>query len=363
MRISIAMAMILIAGQAAAQERVNVQVAGHELSVPRGFAVDVYAANVRHARMMALGPDGVPYVAETGPGLVVKLPDANHDGRADTVIVVASGLNRPHGLAFRGDTLYIAETNRVVKLVPGQSEPRVVIPSLPAGGMHFTRSIVIGPDNKLYVSAGSDCNVCTEDDRRRAAVTRYNLDGSGMELFATGLRNSVGLAFNPATHELWASNNDRDNLGDDVPPDRVNILKRGKFYGWPQCWLPGHANPEYQGADCSHVEAPALTLPAHAAPLGIAFYTGSTFPAEYHGDVFVAGHGSWNRSTPIPGQVYHAHVHGSHADSAQVFLSGFRPQGQDAWERPVGLLVLPDGSMLVSCDSPGMVLRVHWVGR
>ncbi len=359
---AVALLTALAAPSALSAQLVPVQVAGHELQVARGFAVDVYAPHVEHARLMALGPDGVPYVAETGPGRVVKLPDANHDGKADTVIVVASGLNRPHGLAFRGDTLYIAETNRVVRLVPGRGEPQVVIPSLPPGGMHFTRSIAIGPDDKLYVSAGSDCNVCTEDDRRRAAVTRYNLDGSGMELFATGLRNSVGLAFNPTTHELWATNNDRDNLGDDIPPDRINILKQGKFYGWPQCWLPGHANPEFAHADCSHVEAPALTFQAHTAPLGLAFYTGTAFPAEYRGAVFVAGHGSWNRSEPVSGQVLVAQVRNGRPDSARVFITGFRPHGE-AWERPAGLLVLPDGSMLISCDSPGMILRVHWVGR
>ncbi len=345
-------------------QMVTVQVAGHELQVPRGFAVDVYAAQTPDARLMALGPDGVPYLAETGEGRVVKLPDANHDGKADSVIVVASGLTNPHGLAFLGDTLFIAEGNRLVKLVPGHAEPQVVIRDLPCCGGHFTRSVVIGPDRKLYVSAGSSCNICDERDRRRAAVTRYNLDGSGMEIFATGLRNSVGLAFYPGSHELWATNNDRDNLGDDVPPDRINILKQGRFYGWPQCWLPGRANPEYRSADCSRVEPPALTFQAHAAPLGIAFYTGTAFPAEYRGDVFFAEHGSWNRSVPVGYQVMHAHVRGAHPlPPAEPFVTGFRPAGQEAWERPVGLLVLPDGSVLVSCDSPGMVLRVHWVGR
>ncbi len=357
-----AIALSLFPTFALSAQMVTVQVAGHELQVPRGFAVDVYAAHTPDARLMALGPDGVPYLAETGEGKVVKLPDADHDGKADSVIVVASGLTNPHGLAFLGDTLFIAEGNRLVKMVPGRTEPQVVIRDLPCCGGHFTRSVVIGPDRKLYVSAGSSCNICDERDRRRAAVTRYNLDGSGMEIFATGLRISVGLAFNPQTHELWATNNDRDNLGDDVPPDRINIIRQGKWYGWPQCWLPGRANPEYRNADCSRVEPPALTFQAHAAPLGIAFYTGTAFPAEYRGDVFFAGHGSWNRSVPVSGQVYHAHVRNGRPDSAEVFLTGFRPGGE-AWERPVGLLVLPDGSMLISCDSPGMVLRVHWVGR
>ena len=343
---------------------VPVQVAGQTVQVPPGFAVDVYAEGLRGARFMAQGPDGTPYLSITRAGRVVKLPDANGDGRADTVITVAERLNLPHGLAFRGDTLYVAENNRVVRFLPGSTSPEVVVPDLPARGGHFTRTIVFGPDAKLYVSAGSSCNICDESDPRRAAVLRYNVDGSGQEIFAHGLRNSVGIAFDPATGELWGTNNDRDNLGDDLPPDRINILHEGGNYGWPQCYLPGKNNPEYPTADCSVVDGPAIAFQAHSAPLGIAFSTGAQFPPAYRGGAFVAFHGSWNRSIPTGYKVVYVRQEHGRPVSVSDFLTGFRadPTAQP-WARPVDLLVLRDGNLLVSDDTGGYVFRVHYVGR
>lgn len=341
-----------------------VRVAGQTLQVAPGFAVEVYAEGLRGARFMALGPDGVPYLSITRAGRVVKLPDANGAGRADTVITVAQGLNLPHGLAFRGDTLYVAENNRVVRFRPGSTTPDVVVAGLPARGGHFTRTIVFGPDGKLYVSVGSSCNICDESDPRRAAVLRYNLDGSGEEIFAHGLRNSVGIAFDPATGELWGTNNDRDNLGDDLPPDRINILHQGVNYGWPQCYLPGKNNPEYQAADCSHVEGPAIAFQAHSAPLGIAFSTGKQFPPEYRGGAFAAFHGSWNRSIPTGYKVVYVRVQGGRPVSISDFVTGFLPDSSASpWARPVDVLVLRDGSLLVSDDFGGRIFRVHYVGR
>jgi glucose/arabinose dehydrogenase len=365
----IVLALVLAAAPlgAAAQEPgrlASVQVAGHTVQVPAGFAVDVYAEGLRGARFMALAPDGTPYLSITRAGRVVKLPDANGDGRADTVITVADGLNLPHGLAFRGDTLYVAENDKVVRFLPGAATPDVVVASLPGRGGHFTRTIVFGPDDKLYVSVGSSCNICDETDLRRAAVLRYNLDGSGEEIFAHGLRNSVGIAFDPATGELWGTNNDRDNLGDDLPPDRINILRRGLNYGWPQCYLPGNNNPEYPSADCSHVEGPAIAFQAHSAPLGIAFSTGTQFPAEYRGGAFVAFHGSWNRTVPTGYKVVYVRQENGRPVAITDFLIGFLPDPKaPPWARPVGALVLPDGSLLVSDDTGGYVFRVHYVGH
>ena len=351
-------------GQAPAGGRVEVQVAGHVLQVPQGFAVELYAEGLDNARFFALGPDGVPYLSQPRVGRVVKLPDANRDGRADSVVVVAQGLNRPHGLAFRGDTLYVAETNRVGRVVPGRAAPQVVVDGLPVGGNHWTRTVVFGPDGKLYVAIGSSCNLCNESDPRRAAVMRYDVDGGNGAVFARGLRNSVGLAFHPATGELWATNNDRDWLGDDRPPERINILREGRDYGWPRCNLPNVRNPEYPDADCSQVEAPAITFQAHSAPLGIAFYTGTQFPAEYRGDAFVAYHGSWNRSVPTGYKVVHVNVVSGRPESIRDFITGFMPAGGgSAWSRPVGLLVLADGSLLVSDDYGGRVFRVRYTGR
>jgi len=366
-RIVLGLLVAAVAPPAAAQAPaglVSVQVAGHTVQVPAGFAVDVYAEGLRGARFMALAPDGTPYLSLTRSGKVVELPDANGDGRADTVITVAQGLDLPHGLAFRGDTLWVAENDKVVRLAPGSATPEVVVPNLPGRGGHFTRTIVFGPDDKLYVSVGSSCNICDESDPRRAAILRFNLDGSGGEIFAHGLRNSVGIAFDPATGELWGTNNDRDNLGDDLPPDRINIVRRGLNYGWPQCYLPGKNNPEYPTADCSRVEGPAIAFQAHSAPLGIAFSTGTQFPAAYRGGAFVAYHGSWNRTVPTGYKVVYVRQENGRPVAISDFLTGFLPDPKaPPWARPVGLLVLPDGSLLVSDDTGGYVFRVHYVGR
>ena len=354
-----------LGAQAPAGGRTRVEVAGHPLQAIDGFAVSVYAEGLTGARFMVLGPDGVPYLSLTRQGRVVKLPDRDGDGRADSVITVARGLDIPHGLAFRGDTLYVAETNRVVRFVPGVTTPQVVVADLPHGDGHFTRTIVFGPrDGKLYVSVGSSCNICDERDARRAAVLRFNPDGSGGEVFAHGLRNSVGLAFDPATGELWGTNNDRDLLGDDLPPDRINILQQGGNYGWPQCYLPGHPNPEYPGADCGHLAEPALTFQAHSAPLGITFSTGTQFPPEYRGGAFVAYHGSWNRSVPTGYKVVYVRQEGGRPVSITDFLVGFLPDGvATPWARPVDVLVAKDGSLLVSDDYGGRIFRVRYVGH
>jgi glucose/arabinose dehydrogenase len=354
-----------VGAQAPAGGRTRIEVAGHSFQAIQGFGVSVYAEDLNGARFMVLGPDGVPYLSLTGQGRVVKLPDRDGDGRADSIVTVARGLSSPHGLAFRGDTLYVAETNRVVRFVPGVAAPQVVVPDLPHGGGHFTRTIVFGPrDGKLYVSVGSSCNLCDERDSRRAAVLRYNPDGSGGETFAHGLRNSVGLTFDPATGELWGTNNDRDMLGDDLPPDRINILHQGGDYGWPRCYLPGHPNPEYASADCSHLAEPAITFQAHSAPLGIAFSTGTQFPAEYRGGAFVAFHGSWNRSVPTGYKVVYVRVQDGRPVAITDFLVGFLPDGATSpWARPVGLLVARDGSLLVSDDYSGRIFRVRYVGH
>ena len=338
----------------------RVTVAGHDLFVPAGFKVSVFADNVGGVRGLALGPGGVVYASRPGKGSIVKLPDANRDGVADTAITVASGLNLPFGIAFRGDTMYVSETNGVKRFGPGAAQPVQLISGLPGGGNHWTRTLVIGPDNHLYVAIGSSCNICEEADPRRAAVVRYNLDGTGEQIFATGLRNSVGVAFNPSTGELWANNNDRDNLGDDLPPEHLNILKGGKFYGWPQCYLPNKPNPEYPDAKCAGVEPPAFLVQAHSAPLGLAFYTGTMFPSGYRGDAFMTYHGSWNRSVPTGAKVVRVHVQNGKPVSVEDFVTGWQLADGSRWGRPVGLLVLLDGSLLVSDDAGGRIWRITY---
>jgi glucose/arabinose dehydrogenase len=333
-------------------------VVGHTLYLRPGFHVASYA-DVGGVRNIVLGPGGVVYAARENAGKVVRVVDANRDGIADSVVDAATGLNRPFGIAFRGDTMYVGETSEIVRFVPGATAPQVVVPNLPTGG-HSTRTVVFGPDGLMYVSIGSSCNICDESDPRRAAVTRYNPDGSGEHRFATGLRNSVGLAFDPTTGTLWATNNDRDNLGDDKPPEHLNILQDGKWYGWPQCYLPGERNPEYPNADCSGVTPPAITFQAHSAPLGLAFYTGTAFPAAYQGDVFIAYHGSWNRSVPTGAKVVHVHVQNGRPVSIEDFVVGWQLPDGSRWGRPVAVLPMPDGSLLVSDDLGGKIWRITY---
>ncbi len=341
----------------------TVAIAGHSLYVPHGFKINIFAEGIGGVRTLVLGPGNLVYAVVSQSGTVVQLPDANNDGVADSAHTVLSGLRYPFGLAFRGDTMYVGESNQVDRFNPGSTTPTVVVPNLPTGG-HSTRTVVFGPDGKMYVSVGSSCNICDETDSLRAAVSQFDPDGSHGKVFARGLRNSVGLAFNPTTHELWANNNDRDNLGDDLPPEHVNILKDGKYYGWPQCYLPGKPNPEYPDANCATVEPPAITIQAHSAPLGLAFYTGTMFPAEYRGDAIMTLHGSWNRSVPTGAKVVRVRIQNGKATGVEDFITGWLPPGAAStsgrWGRPVSPLVLPDGSLLISDDDGGKIWRVTY---
>jgi len=343
----------------------TIPIAGHQLYVQSGFSVNLFATGLSGVRYLALGPGGAVYASLSDGGRIVRLPDANGDGVAEGPTTELSGLNYPFGLAFRGDTMYFAEMTAVQRLDPGATAPVTLVPTLPSGG-HATRTLVIGPDNLMYVAVGSSCNICN-DTPPRAAVTRYNLDGSNPHTFATGLRNSVGLAFNPATGELWANNNDRDDIGgndvamtDSLPPEHLNILRDGRWYGWPQCYLPGRRNPEYPMADCSNVEPPAITVQAHSAPLGLAFYTGTMFPAEFRGDAFMTYHGSWNRRVPTGAKVVRVRVQGGVATAVADFVTGWQLGNGSRWGRPVGLLVMPDGALLVSDDMGGRIWRVTY---
>src|SRR5256712_873402 len=335
-----------------------IAIAGQQLYVPSGFNVNLFAEGLDGARSLALGPGGAVFVTLSSDGEIVRLVDTDGDGVADARSTVLSGLSYPFGLAFRGDTMYFAEQNAVKRLDAGATTPVTLIPTLP-GGDHIARTIAFGPDNLLYLAIGSSCNVC-DDPLPRAAVTRYNLDGSNPHTLATGLRKSVALACHPTTGELWANNNDRDNLGDDLPPEHLNILRDGKWYGWPQCYLPGEANPEYPSADCSSVEPPALTFQAHSAPLGLAFYTGAMFPAEYQGDAFMTYHGSWNRTEPTGAKVVRVHVQNGQPTGIDDFVTGWQLPDGSRWGRPVSLLVMPDGALLVSDDWGGRIWRVSF---
>ena len=339
------------------------RVAGGALVLPDGFRIDVYAERIDGIRFLALGPDGAVYATRSGHGTVIRLPDRNRDGRADEVVQVAQGLRNPSGITFHGDVLYVAEEHQVIRFRPPYAQHDVLVHGLPADGGHSTRTVRVRGDH-LYVSIGSSCNLCDERDPRRAAIVRYDLDGLGETIYASGLRNSVGLVVHPETGDLWATNNDRDRLGDDRPPDRINLIREHGWYGWPQCYLPGTPNPEYRRDAhlCDNAIGPVVTLPAHSAPLGIAFYTGTRFPDSMRGDAFVALHGSWDRSFPIGYEVVRVPVRDGRPTGAwRHFIAGWQV-GRRWWGRPVDVLVLPDGSMLLSDDFGGRVYRVWYEG-
>jgi glucose/arabinose dehydrogenase len=338
------------------------------LRLPAGFAIEVFARDLGPARFLAVDPAGTLLVSVPRNGRVLALPDDDGDGRADRSIVVADGLQLPHGLAFHEGALYVAETGRVLRFRYDPATRRttgaaaVVVPDLPPRGTHWTRTIAFGPGGHLYVSVGSSCNDCEESDPRRAAILRYAADGSGESRFATGLRNAVGLAFRPGTDELWATVNGRDWLGDDRPSEYVTRVMPGAFYGWPYChWDPAGLFPDPDlgsPARCRQVARPSLLYQAHTAPLGLAFYTGTQFPAEYRGSLFVALHGSWNRPVPVGYKVIRILLDGG-APRALDFATGWL-SGSRGWGRPVDLAVGRDGSLFLSDDLQGLVYRIRY---
>jgi glucose/arabinose dehydrogenase len=298
---------------------------------------------------------------------VVRLADRDGDGFAEEATPLLTGLTVAHGLAFAGNVLFVAETNKVLRLDPWNdpSTAREII-HLPAGAdipgnpNHQTRSLAVGPDDKLYVSIGSFCDACTETDPMRGAIWRYNLDGSGGELYATGVRNAVGMTFEPGTNRLWVTENGSNELGDDIPPDEINITQQvGADYGWPYCYgdrvvqLP-LGTPER----CANTVPAALNLPAHVAPLGLAFYSGAQFPAEYRGDLFVALHGSAVLDDPIGYKLVRVPIRDGQPQEPVEFVRGWL-RGRSAWGRPVMPMVGSDGSLYLTDDKTGVIYRIR----
>jgi glucose/arabinose dehydrogenase len=338
------------------------------VNVPDGFRVEVFAEGLNGPRFIAFGPDGVLYVADRGAGRIVALPDADGDGVADEVRVFAEGLNSPHSLVFHAGAWYIGVPTGVVRLTDtggdGKAdEQTTLIDDYPTGG-HSTRTVLFLPDGRMVVSVGSSCNVCEEDDPRRAGIVVYDDVGSGERQFATGLRNAVGLALHPETGEVWATNNGRDLLGDDLPPETVNLVVEGADFGWPRCHSGNIEDPDFgfEGS-CEGIEPPIATWQAHTAPLGLAFYTGTNFPEAYRGDLFIALHGSWNHSSGVGYSVIRVPLDGNTPtgeveDFATGWLSDDFVSG-----RPVGLAVGPDGALYVSDDKGGLIYRIWWPGE
>ncbi|MBI1911365.1 MAG: sorbosone dehydrogenase family protein [Deltaproteobacteria bacterium] len=330
------------------------------LTAPKGFRISVFAAGLGNVRFMAVDSEGFIYASVPDEGKVLVLPDKDKDGVADSVIIFAKGLSRPHGLAFRGRDLIVAETNKLTLLRDDNGDlkaevKKVITEEIPGGGGHWTRTVVIGPDKKLYVSAGSSCNACIESDQRRAAILRFP-EG---DIFAKGLRNSVGIAFHPDSGELWTVDNGRDMLGDEIPPEELNKVLEGGDYGWPYCYGDRVPDPEFGSPErCKETLAPVIKMQAHSAPLGMAFGYGLDFPQEYKKMLYVAFHGSWNRTIPTGYKLVGIPFkNGKPSGEVVDIITGWMKDG-DVWGRPVAPLVGKDGALYLSDDSAGAIYKI-----
>ncbi len=342
-----------------------------EIRLPPGFRIAVYA-DVPNARSMALGAKGTLFVGtrDSGGGEVYAVLPGETAGGKRRVVAIARGLNSPNGVAFRDGALYVAEIGRILRYdgiearLADPPKPVVVNDSYPKDAHHGWKFIRFGPDGMLYVPVGAPCNVCERDDPRYASITRIRPDGSGFEVFASGVRNTVGFDWDPETKELWFTDNGRDWLGDDLPPDELNRAPRkGLHFGFPYVYGHNVPDPDFGERGKGHrFTAPELDLPAHVASLGMRFYTGAMFPPAYRNGIFIAEHGSWNRSTPVGYRVVFVRIAGNRAAGEEVFADGWLKEGR-AWGRPVDVQVAPDGALLVSDDKAGLIYRISYGGR
>lgn len=338
------------------------------LQMPAGFHLSLYA-RVPNARSLAWGAKGTLFVGNRDQDKVYAVVDVNDDGRADSIYVIDEKLTMPNGVAFRNGSLYVAEISRILRYddienrLSNPPDPVVVFDKFPSEAHHGWKFIAFGPDDKLYVPVGAPCNVCDEKDSVFATITRMNPDGSGMELFARGIRNSVGFAWHPDTKEMWFTDNGRDNLGDDIPNCELNYApKADMHFGFPYCHQGSILDPEFgKNHKCEDYTAPAQLMGPHVAPLGLRFYTGSMFPAEYKNRIIIAQHGSWNRSTPIGYRLMTATLEGNKVVKYEPFITGFL-QGTKVLGRPVDVIVAKDGALLFSDDEKGLIYRVTYKG-
>ncbi|MBC5824446.1 MAG: PQQ-dependent sugar dehydrogenase [Candidatus Eremiobacteraeota bacterium] len=336
------------------------------LTVPQGFQISLVSERVPGARFMAFAPNGDLLVSQPEKGQVVAIRrGANAD---DDPKIIVSGSELAHGLAFRGPDAYVASWAGVSKLhYPPSTRggAQKLFSDLPEGGDHNLRAVALGADGTIYVSSGSTCNVCKEDDARFATVLRYGPSGGRGRIYASGLRNASGLAFDQRGR-LWAVVNGRDMIGDDRPADELDLIKEGVDYGWPYCYGFGQKrlpNPEYGDASkCASAQPPTFAFQAHSAPLGFVFYNAKQFPAAYQGVAFVAFHGSWNKSTPTGYKVVAVRFDGGRPTRVEDFMTGWLTTSGKVLGRPVGLAVGPDGALYVSDDS-GYVFRVSYQAK
>lgn len=332
-------------------------------SLPSGFSIGIFAKNLDGARDLEFAPDGTLFVSQTSSGKITALLDTQNSGTADKIKVLATGLNKPHGLVFHDGKLYVAEEAAVSSFdwdsQNWELTNKKLLFSLPSGGRHFTRTLVFDGRGKLYIALGSTCDVCVEKNPMNGSILISDPAGSTPRIFAKGLRNSVFITLNTKTDEIWAAEMGRDFLGDDLPPDEVNIIKEGD-YGWPFCYGDktfdrnfGQNDPLY----CANTISPIYKIPAHSAPLGLTFINSPQFPSDWQGDLLVAYHGSWNRSVPTGYKVVRMKVDGNAISGEEDFLTGFL-SGSQTLARPVDLVFDKAGSLYISDDKAGYIFKV-----
>ena len=338
-----------------------------KIKLPQGFTISIYA-EVNNARSLCLSPNGTLFVGNRNGNKVYAVVDENKDGIGDKVYEVAKGLDTPNGVAFKDGSLYIACISTILKIDSIEShlsnppQLKVVYDQYPTDGHHGWKFIAFGPDGKLYVPVGAPCNICEQKNPVYASITRINSDGSGLEVFSNGIRNSVGFDWHPVTKELWFTENGRDNMGDDVPEDELNRApQKGMHFGFPYCHQGNILDPEFgKGKNCSDYVAPVKTLGPHVAALGMRFYTGNMFPADYKNAIFIAKHGSWNRSIPIGYDISVAKLNGNDIASYTTFAEGWLRPDHSVIGRPVDVQQMPDGALLVSDDYNGVIYRISY---
>lgn len=340
-----------------------------KIKLPEGFSISIYAENVENARAMALSPSGTLFVGSREEGKVYALKDKDGDNFAETKYEIAKNLDMPAGVALKDGDLYVSSTNRILRFndiekdLENPAEPEVFYGDYPSDKHHGWKFIAFGPDGNLYVPVGAPCNICLREEPIYSSITTLSPDGTTMEIFAEGVRNTVGFDWHPDTKELWFTENGRDMMGDDVPGDELNRAPtKGMHFGYPFCHEGTVKDPEYgDQRPCSDFTPPVQKLGAHVAALGMRFYTGEMFPQEYRKQIFIAEHGSWNRTKKAGYRVMLVKLNGNMAVSYEPFAEGWLDErSQEAWGRPADVLVMPDGALLVSDDAADVVYRISY---
>ena len=350
-----------------------------KIVLPEGFEIKIYADDVENARSMAISPSGTIFVGNRNKDNVFALKDTDGDNVIDKKYLITNKLkNMPNGVAFHDGDLYVAEVNKIWKFENIEEnlsyadkfdeyleEPILISDDFPSDRHHGWKYISFGPDGKLYVPVGAPCNICESRDEIYASITRMNPDGSNREIYVKGVRNTVGFTWHPETKQLWFTDNGRDMLGDNIPPCELNkVTGKDQHFGYPYCHGDDIGDPEFGGEySCSDFVMPVQNLGPHVAPLGLKFYTGKMFPDEYKGDIFIAEHGSWNRSKKIGYRISRVKIENNKSVGYETFIYGWLDdEEQEAWGRPVDILILEDGSMLISDDKANAIYRVTYTG-